>query len=61
MIALSPIDVYGPNGSQDPDQDNVPGVDLPIVGYTCGRDLMVRAYDQQIATWSNLLDVTALC
>ncbi len=61
VFTLIPIAVYGPNESQDPDQDFMPGVDQPIIGFTCGRDLMVRAYDQQIATWSNLLDVTPLC
>ena len=61
VFALVPIAVDGPNDSQDPDRDFMPGVDQPIIGFVCGRDLMVRAYDQQIATWSNLLDVTALC
>jgi hypothetical protein len=61
VVALVSIAVDGPNETQDPDQDFMPGVDQPIIGFTCGRDLMVRAYDQQIATWSNLLDVTALC
>ena len=61
VFALVPIVVHGPNESQDPDQDFMPGVDQPIIGFTCGRDLMVRAYDQQLAAWSNLLDVTAQC
>jgi hypothetical protein len=61
VIALFPVAVDGPNGSQDPDQDFMPGVDQPIIGFVCGRDLMVRAYDQRSATWSNVLDVTASC
>ena len=61
VFAVAPIVVDGPNETQDPDQDFMPGVDQPIIGYACGRDLMVRAYDQQLATWSNVLDVTASC
>jgi hypothetical protein len=61
VIALFPVAVGETNGSQDPDQDFVPGVHEPIIGVTCGRDLMVRAYDQRTATWSNVLDVTASC
>jgi hypothetical protein len=61
VIALFPVAVNGSNGSQDPDQDFVPGVDQPIIGVICGRDLMVSAYDQRSATWSNVIDVTASC
>jgi hypothetical protein len=57
----APAAIYGPNGSQDPAQGYVPGVDQVTVGVSCGRDLMVRAYDQQGATWSNLLDIRAAC
>jgi hypothetical protein len=64
----------GVSGSHDPNLGYVPAGTLDVVidhaspgedeetgGISCGRDLMVRAYDQQAAAWSNLLDVTARC
>jgi hypothetical protein len=53
--------VYGPDGSQDPAQGFAPDSGDAAVDISCGRDLMVRAYDVAAATWSNLLDVTARC
>jgi hypothetical protein len=61
VIELVPAVVYVSNGSLGSDLGDVPGANQPIPDYACARDLMVRAYDQQAGTWSNLLDVTALC
>ena len=53
---------YVPAGTLDVVIDHAsPGGDEATGGISCGRDLMVRAYDQQAAAWSNLLDVTARC
>jgi hypothetical protein len=59
--APEPEAIYGPNGSQDPAQGYVPAGEQAEAGVTCGRDLMIRAYDQQAATWSNVVDVVAGC
>ena len=59
-VAQEPGAIYGPHGSQDPAQGYVPAGD-EATGLACGHDLMVRAYDQQAATWSNLVDVVAGC
>ena len=61
VIDLSPITVYGPSGFQIPTIGVRTGAEQASATGACGRDLMVRAYDQQAATWSNLLDVTARC
>jgi len=61
VIDLSPATTYGPNGFQVPTTGVGSGADQAIAAGGCGRDLMVRAYDQQAAAWSNLLDVTAQC
>ncbi|MDQ3657878.1 MAG: hypothetical protein M3457_22735 [Chloroflexota bacterium] len=54
--------VYGPNGSQDPAQGYVAGDDGGRAFATaCDAPLMVRAFDQRTASWSNLLDVEAAC
>ena len=54
--------VYGPNGSQDPATGFVPGKPgREIAGSLCGTTVMVRAYDQQTATWSNMLDADVGC
>jgi hypothetical protein len=57
LIDLVPTTVEGegPGLSTSPDEDQA------ILNHDCGRDLMVRAWDQYMASWSNLLDVTALC
>jgi hypothetical protein len=57
----APGAIYGPHGSQDPAQGYVPASDQAQAGVACGRDLMVRAYDQQAATWSNVVDVAGTC
>lgn len=46
--------VYGANGSQDPANGYVAA---SLSGDLCGIETMVRAYDQQTARWSSLLDV----
>ena len=61
VIDLSPATTYGPNGFQVPTTGVGSGAGQAIAAGACGRDLMVRAYDQQAAAWSNLLDVTAQC
>ncbi len=53
--------VYGPNGSQDPAQGYVPGTTGAALADACDAPLMVRAFDQRTASWSNLLDVDAGC
>lgn len=53
--------VYGPNGSQDPAQGYVAGDDSQERAAACAAPLMVRAFDQQTASWSNLLDVDSGC
>jgi len=63
--------VYGPNGSQDPATGYVQGtseisVDTSgsvgiVVGSRCDTSVMVRAYDTESATWSNMLDLTVGC
>lgn len=54
--------VYGPNGSQDPAQGYVAGSDGgEAFAIACDAPLMVRAFDQRTATWSNLLDVDSGC
>ncbi len=54
--------VYGPNGSQDPAQEYVAGDDGGQAFATaCDAPLMVRAFDQRTASWSNLLDVESGC
>jgi len=58
---FEPGAIYGPNGSQDPAQGYVPAGDQTQAGVACGHDLMVRAYDQQAGTWSNLVDVAGTC
>jgi len=50
--------VYGPNGSRDPASGfSSGGTLIESFGGLCGATLMVRAYDQQAAVWSNWLDV----
>jgi hypothetical protein len=61
VIDLSPAVTYSPNGFQIPTTGVGLGAGQAIAAGACGRDLMVRAYDQQSAAWSNLLDVTAQC
>jgi hypothetical protein len=64
----------GVSGSHDPSLGYIPAGRLDVVidhappgedeatgDISCGRDLMVRAYDQQADAWSNVLDVTARC
>lgn len=54
--------VYGPNGSQDPATGFVQGEPgREIAGSLCGTAVMVRTYDEQTATWSDMLDVDVGC
>jgi len=53
--------VYGPNGSQDPAQGFVPGTNGAAITSGCDTPLMVRAFDQATASWSNTLDVDLGC
>ena len=53
--------VYGPNGSQDPAQGFVPGTTGAAITSGCDTPLMVRAFDQATASWSNTLDVDLGC
>lgn len=54
--------VYGPNGSQDPAQGYVAGDDgAQALASACDAPMMVRAYDQRTASWSNTLDVALGC
>lgn len=53
--------IYGPDGSQDPALGYVPAASQETSGIACGRSLMVRAYDAEASSWSNLLDVTGGC
>lgn len=50
--------IYGANGSQDPAQGYV-GQDA--AKGTCNAPLMVRAYDQHQATWTDPVDATFGC
>jgi len=52
--------VYGPNGSQDPARGYVSG-DSRGIGSVCDGPMMVRAFDQRTASWSNMLDVESGC
>ena len=53
---------YGPNGSQDPAQGYAAGNDNgQAFAIACDAPLMVRAFDQRTASWSNLLDVDSGC
>ena len=61
VIDLSPATTFGQNGFPIPTTGAGSGADQAIAAGGCGRDLMVRAYDQEAAAWSNLLDVTAQC
>ena len=61
-LTYDAVTVYGPNGSQDPAQGYVEGSSVSrIAGIACDQSVMVRAFDKQTATWSNLLDVDASC
>lgn len=54
--------VFGPNGSQDPARGYVagnPGHEVTL--NLCGTAIMVRAYDAQTETWSNVLDIDSGC
>jgi len=54
--------IYGPNGSQDPAQGYIPGSSLSEAASTyCEQALMARAFDQNTASWSNLVDVASGC
>ncbi|MEJ7901812.1 MAG: hypothetical protein WKF63_08175 [Thermomicrobiales bacterium] len=53
--------VFGPNGSQDPAQGYVPGNSGEEFVTACDAPLMVRAFDQRTASWSNTLDVNLGC
>ena len=49
---------YGQNGSRDPAAGFSRGGALrEAFGHPCGATMMVRAYDRQLAAWSNWLDV----
>lgn len=51
--------IYGPNGSQDPANGYVrQGSRFSSM---CDTTVMVRAFDEQQNTWSNILDVDAGC
>lgn len=51
--------IYGPNGSMDPAQGYIPGDGADQI--PCDQPLMVRAFDNQTAAWSNLVDVVSGC
>lgn len=51
--------IYGPNGSMDPAQGYIPGNGADQI--LCDQPLMVRAFDNQTAAWSNLVDVDSGC
>lgn len=53
------ITVYGTNGSLDPAQGYSPGGS--VAQLSCDQPLMVRAFDRQTDSWSNLLDVELAC
>jgi len=63
--------VYGLNGSQDPAAGYVLGtseisVDSSgsvaiVAGSQCDTSVMMRAFDAQSATWSNMFDLTVGC
>ena len=54
--------VHGPNGSQDPAQGYRPGTSISeMADLFCEQSLMVRAFDQQTSSWSNLLDLEMGC
>lgn len=54
--------VYGLNGSQDPANGYVRTASGDeFFGNLCGTAIMVRAYDEQAATWSNILDINPGC
>jgi hypothetical protein len=50
--------IYGPHGSQDPARGYVAGTHSSGL---CGAEVMARAFDEQTAAWSDLLDINADC
>jgi hypothetical protein len=51
---------FGPNGSIDPANGYQPGGYFGVrIGYDCTETAVVRAYDRQLATWSDHLPVLA--
>ncbi len=59
-FALVQPTIYGPNGSQDPARGYIAG-DAPATASVCDGPMMVRAFDQRTASWSNMLDVESGC
>ena len=55
-------EVFGPNGSIDPSYGYQAGGFLhESFDHLCGATVMVRAYDQGTASWSNWLDAQPNC
>jgi hypothetical protein len=53
---------FAANGSSDPALGFHPGgVVFETFDHLCEQTAMVRAYDQQTATWSNLMDIDTDC
>jgi hypothetical protein len=50
-----------PDGNQNPALNGSSGMLAPIPGSACNAAVMVRAFDQASAIWSNLLDVDLEC